>query len=266
MAQEKWLIDGPKTIDIDNIRSLKVGLVGGQVNIVAHDQAHVHVDVHSVTGKDLLVSVDGDTLEIDHAQWKWDNFIDVFTSFRGSAKVDVSVWVPRDIALKLGVVTATALVSGLTTDASISSVGGELVVDGVSGDVQLNSVGGEVTARNHFGKIAARTVSGDITATGEIVKFSGDTVSGDVFLDIVGLPDEVRANTVSGSVTTRLEDGVPVQYRINTVSGRLQLDDSEIRGVHGGYTGKYGSLDRRWLEFRANTVSGNISVLHQVSA
>ena len=210
--------------------------------------------------------VDGDTLEIDHAQWKWDNFIDVFTSFRGSAKADVSVWVPRDIALKLGVVTATALVSGLTTDATISSVGGELVVDGVSGDVQLNSVGGEVTARNHFGKIAARTVSGDITATGEIVKFSGDTVSGDVFLDIVGLPDEVRANTVSGSVTTRLEDGVPVQYRINTVSGRLQLDDSEIRGVHGGYTGKYGSLDRRWLEFRANTVSGNISVLHQVSA
>jgi hypothetical protein len=55
---------------------------------------------------------------------------------------------------------------------------------------------------------------------------------------------------------------VPAQYKINTVSGRLQLDDSSITGVRGSYTGKYGQLDNRWLEFRANTVSGNVSVMH----
>jgi hypothetical protein len=266
VAQEKWLIDGEKIIDIDNVRKLKVGLVAGQVNIVGHDEPHVHIEVHSVTGKDLLVSLDGDTLEIDHAQWKWDNFIDVFKSFRGSARVDISLKVPRDIALKFGVVSASALISGLTEDASISTVSGDIVIDGLYGDIQLNGVSGEVSVRNHYGKIYAHTISGDITASGEIMKFTGDTVSGDVFLDIAGTPDEVRVNSVSGNVTARLESSVAAQYRINTVSGRLQLDDSEITGIRGGYTGKYGALDKQWLEFKANTVSGSVSVLHQVSA
>lgn len=266
MAQEKWLVDGEKVIDMDNIRTLKVGLIAGQVNIVGHDEPHVHLEVHSVNGKDLLVSVDGDTLEIDHAQWKWDNFIDVFKSFRGSARADLSIKVPRDVALKFGVVSASGLISGLTEDASISTISGDLVIDGLYGDVQLNSVSGELSVRNHYGKISAHTISGDLTAAGELMRFTGDTVSGDVFLDITGIPDEVRVNTVSGSVTTRLESGVAAQYKINTVSGRIQLDDSEITGVRGSYTGKYGSLDKQWLEFKANTVSGSISVLHQVSA
>jgi DUF4097 and DUF4098 domain-containing protein YvlB len=266
VAQEKWLVDGAKIIDVDNIRRLKVGLVAGQVNIVGHDEPHVHIEVHSVSGKDLLVSVDGDTLNIDHAQWSWDNFVDVFKSFRGSARADVSVKVPRDIALKFGVVSATALISGLTEDASISTVSGDVVIDGLYGDVQLNGVSGEISVRNHYGKINARTISGDITAAGELMRFTGDTVSGDVFLDIAGIPDEVRVNTVSGSITARLESGVAAQYKINTVSGRIQLDDSEIRGIRGSYTSKYGSLDKQWLDFKANTVSGSISVLHQVSA
>jgi DUF4097 and DUF4098 domain-containing protein YvlB len=265
MAQEKWLIDGQKTIDIDAIRKLKVALVAGQVSVIGHDEAYVRVEVHSVSGKDLLVQVDGDTLEIDHAQLRWDNFIEAFSSFRGSAKVDITITVPRDVELKFGVVSASALVSGITRDASISTVSGDVVVDGLGGDLQLNAVNGELSVRDHRGKISAHTISGDVTATGEIARFTGDTVSGDVFLDLRGLPDEVRVNTVSGSVTARLENGVPAQYKINTVSGRLQLDDSEITGVRGGYTGKYGALDQRWLEFRANTVSGNISVLHQVS-
>lgn len=266
MAQEKWLVDGEKTIDVDNVTKLKVGLVAGQVNVIGHDETYVRVEVHSVSGKDLLVQVVGDTLEIDHAQWSWDNFIEVFKSFRGSARADVTITVPRDIALKFGVVSATALITGLTEDASVSSVSGDVVVDGLYGDLQLNTVSGELSVRNHYGQINARSISGDITSTGELMRFTADTVSGDVFLDIKGIPDEVRVNTVSGGVTVRLENDVPAQYKINTVSGKLQLDNSEITGVRGGYNGKYGSLDQRWLEFKANTVSGNISVLHQVAS
>ena len=137
-----------------------------------------------------------------------------------------------------------------------------VVVDSVTGDIQLNSVSGELSVLGHNGSIFAHTISGDITAAGEITKFTGDTVSGDVFLDIAGMPDQVRVNTVAGSVTTRLASDVAAKYSINTVSGRLQLDDSEIRGVRGAYTGKYGTLEKHWLDFKANTVSGNISVLH----
>lgn len=265
MAQEKWLVDGEKVIDIENVSTLKVALIGGQVDIVGHDEPGARIEVHSVKGKELKITIDGDTLEIDHPQLSWDNFIDVFRSFNGSATADVSIMVPRDVALKFGVVSASALISGLTKDATISTVSGDVVIDGHTGNLQVNAVNGELSIRNHAGEIAARTVNGDITASGDITKFSADGVTGDVFLDITGTPDEVRINTVSGSITTRLAAGVAAQYRINTMSGRLQLDDSEITGVRGSYTGKYGSLDQRWLEFKANTVSGNVSVLHAVS-
>ena len=266
MAQEKWLVDGEKIIDIENIRKLKVALIAGQVNIIGHDEPGVRVEVHSVSGRELKITVEGDTLEIDHPQLRWDNFIDVFKSFKGSARAHISVMVPRDVALKFGVVSASALISGLTEDATISTVSGDVVIDNIYGDLQLNGVSGEIAVRSHYGSINAKTISGDITAAGEIMKFRGDTVSGDVFLDITGTPDEINVNTVSGDVTTRLAAGVAAQYKINTVSGRLQLDDSSVTGIRGGYTGRYGTLDQHWLEFRANTVSGNISVLHQVGS
>jgi DUF4097 and DUF4098 domain-containing protein YvlB len=266
MAQEKWLLDGPKVIELGAVRKLKIALIRGQVDIVGHDEPFTRVEVHSVFGKDLRVSYDGTTLEIDHPQLRWDNFIEVFRSFRGSASADVSIMVPREVALKFGVVSASGLISGLHEDATISTVSGDLVIDNVAGDVTLNAVSGELAVRNHYGKIAAHTVSGDITASGEILGFSSDGVSGDVFLDITGEPDDVRINTVSGNITTRLEAGYGAQYAINTVSGRLQLDDAQISGVRGAYNGKYGTLDRSWLDFRANTVSGNVAVLHTAAA
>ncbi|WP_167137776.1 DUF4097 family beta strand repeat-containing protein [Diaminobutyricimonas sp. TR449] len=265
MAHEQWLVDGPKVIDIESISKLKVSLVAGQVDIVGHDEPGTRVEVHSVSGRDLKVSIEGDTLEIDHPQLSWENFLDAFKAYSGRARAEVSIMVPRHVALKFGVVSASALISGLTADASISTVSGDVVVDSVTANLNLNSVSGELAVRNHTGNIAVHTVAGDVTATGRIDKFSSDGVSGDVFLDVAGSPDDIRVNTVSGAVTTRLEPGVPAQYKISTISGKLQLDDSSISGVRGSYTGKYGSLDGSWLEFKANTVSGNVSVLHAVS-
>ena len=262
MARQKWLVDGEKVIDIHVVRKLKVGLVSGQVDIVGHDEPGARVEIHSVRGKPIRVSIEGDTLEVDHPQLNWENFIDVFKYFRGYAHADVSILVPRDVELKLGVVSASALVSGLKKGAKISTVSGEVVVDSSAGDLELNAVSGELSVRDHVGDVTVRTVSGDITVTGDIGKFGGDTVSGNVALDLAGTPDRVRANTVSGNVTARLAAGVPAEYRINTVGGRIQLDDSEITGVLGGYQGKYGELDGNWLEFKANTVGGDISVLH----
>ncbi|MEO8261151.1 MAG: DUF4097 family beta strand repeat-containing protein [Pseudolysinimonas sp.] len=266
MAEEKWLVDGPKTIDIESARFLKVGLIGGQIDIVAHDEPGVRVEIHSVTGKDLKVSIDGDTVEIDHPQLSWDNWIDVFKSWTGRARADVSVMVPRDIRVKLGVVSASALLSGVNEDASLSTVSGDLVIDSVSGDLSLNSVSGEITVRNHYGKISAHSVSGDITAAGTLHRFSSDSVSGSVMLDTVDIPDEITVNTVSGAVTVRLEADVPASYTLNTVGGKLQVGDHAITGVKGRFTGKFGDLDKRWTDVRVNTVGGDVSLLRAVRA
>lgn len=269
MAREKWLLDGPKTIDFDRVHTLKLGLIGGQVDVVAHDEPGARVEVHSVDGKPLKVTIEDGVLEVDHPQLGWENFLEVFTYFKGEARAEVSIMVPREVALKFGVVSASALISGLALGAGgktarISTVSGEVVVDRVTGDLELNSVSGELSVRDHDGDITAHTVGGDILVTGEVPKFTCDSVSGDVVLDLRGTPDEVRVNTVSGDVTLRLADRVPAAYRITTATGGIQLDDSEITGVLGTYTGKYGELAGDWVEFKANTVSGDVAVLHSV--
>lgn len=266
MTLERWMVapGQTKVIDLELVRNLKVTMIGGKVDVIGHDETGVRVEVHSVTGKELKVSMEGDTLEIDHPQLRWDNFIDVFASFRGTAKADVSIIVPRDVALKMGVVSADALVSGLMTDPRLSTVSGDIVVDGVIGNLDINGVNGEVSVRNHTGAISAHTVSGEVTASGAIRRFSLDAVSSDIFLDIEGTPELVNTNSVSGNLTVRLGADVATRYRLNTVSGTIQLDGSTIRGTLGkGYEGSDGALDGSWLELKANSVSGHISVVRR---
>jgi hypothetical protein len=266
---ETWHVDGPKVIDLDGVRRLKVALLGGQVDIVGHDDPGARVEVHSVRGRDLKVRFEDGALEIDHPQVRWDDWdgwLEAIRTFRPTASADVSIMVPRAIALKLGVVGASALVSGLVTDATISGVSGPLVVDGVRGDLQLNTVGGEITARGHTGRLAAKTVSGDVTVSGDIPSFTADTVSGEVLADLGGSVQAVRVNTVGGSVTLRLEAGLAAAYTINSAGGRVQVDDAPISGLRGRYTAQSGAPGDRRVDIRINTVGGAVHVLHGVRA
>lgn len=263
MAQEKWLVEhGPKTIDVSGIRTLKVALIGGRVDIVGHDEPGARIEIHSVTGRDLKVAIDGDTLEVDHPQLAWDSIVDSLRRFTGRASADVSIRVPRDVALKFGVVSATGLVSGLTTDATLSTVSGDLVVDGLRGRLSLQAVSGELAVRDHVGRITANTVAGDVTVGGDIDRLAVNTVGGNVFVDLRGSADELRANTVGGNVTVRMPAGLPVRYRIGTATGRIQLDETSYAGVHGQFTARHGQLDQHWLDFAANTVAGDITAIH----
>jgi hypothetical protein len=264
MAQEKWLVDGPKVIDLENIDRLKVGLVGGHIDIVAHDEPGARVEVHSVTGRELLIQVDGDRLEIDHPQLRWDNWIEAFKSFGQSMKAEVSVLVPRHVAVTLGVVSAEALVVGIEADAQLNTVSGDIVADGLTGKLTVNSVSGEITIRDHAGAVGVNTVSGDLIASGAITKLDADGVSSEIMLDASGIPDAVRVNTVSGAVTARFEPDTPASYTVQTVGGKLQLDAQSITGVKGRYTARHGDLDKHWTDVRVNTVGGDISILHTV--
>ena len=269
MSLEKWLVAPGQTkiIDIELVRKLKVGLIGGTVDIIGHDEPGARIEVHGVTGKDLKISMDGDRLEIDHPQLRWDNFVEVFASFRGTARAEVSISVPRDVALRFGVVSADALVSGLCNDAKLSTVSGDIVIDDVEGDLELNAVNGEISVRNHVGALAVHTVSGDITASGSIRRFSLDGVTSNVFLDLTGTPDQIVTNLVNGNLTVRVEPGVAARYHLNTISGTLQLDDHTVRTAFGkGFEGSTGSLDGSWLDLRANSVSGDISVVRSEGA
>jgi hypothetical protein len=270
MSLEKWLVQAGETkvIDLDVVRSVRIALVGGQVDVIAHDEPTARVEVNSVGGRPLKVSMDGDRLEIDHIQLRWDTIVDVVKGLgRRGDRADISVLVPRGIDLKFDTVSADGLVSGLHSDARVSTVGGDIVVDGLHGDVEVNTVHGELSVRNHTGRVTARTVSGDVTAAGALTRFAVDGVSGSVFVDAEGTPDQIQANTVSGDLTVRVDEGLGARYRINTVSGALQLDGSVVKGTFGrGYTSTTGSLDSKWVDVTANSVSGDVTVVRRTPA
>jgi len=270
MALEKWIVQPgeARLIDLELVRTLKVGLIGGQIDIIGHDEPTARVEVHSVHGKDLKVMIDGDRLEIDHPQLRWDNFLEVFTSWTGrTAKAEISVLVPRDIHLTFGMVSASALVSGLNTSGRLSTVSGELQLEGIVGDIEVNSVSGELSVQSHSGRITAHTVSGAITAAGTITRFSSDSVSGDVFVDVSGRCDRIQTNSVSGDVMVRLDDGLGARYNVNTVSGRLQLDGNVVTGTRGrGYASTVQGNDGFFVDVNVNSVSGNVVVLRRKPA
>ena len=270
MTLEKWLIKPGETrvIDLEDVRKLKVGLIGGQIDVVAHDEPGVRIEVHAVTIKDLRIEVTGDVVEIDHPQLRWDNFLEVFRNFgAGGPKAEISVAVPRDIALTLGVVNASALVSGLASEARLNTVSGDIIVDGLTGDLSVNAVSGEVQVRGLVGALSANSVSGDIAATGTIRKATVDTVSGAMLVDSAGPVHGVSLNTVSGNATVRIDEGLPANYVLRSVSGRV-LVDGVVRSGQGtgpttNYTGSAGELSGTFVDVRVNSVSGDITVLRR---
>ncbi|MGO2519569.1 MAG: DUF4097 family beta strand repeat-containing protein [Microbacterium sp.] len=264
---EKWLIapGEERVIDIAQASRLKVGLVGGQVDVIAHDEPGIRIEVHGVTIKDLRIESNGSEIEIDHPQLGWDNFLEVFRNFgSGGPRAEVSVAVPRSIALNLGVVSAGALVSGLTNDARLNTVSGDIIVDTHTGDLTLNSVSGDVQVRGLTGSATANSVSGDVAITGSVRKTTIDTVSGSIWVDATGAVNTISLNTVAGNSTIRLEETLPANFSVRSMSGGILIDGID-RGNSGptSYTGSTGELAGSFVDIRANSVSGDLAVLRQ---
>ena len=273
MTLEKWIIHPGETrvIDIETVRSLKVGLIGGQIDVIAHDEPGARIEVHGVTIKDLRIEVTGDAVEIDHPQLRWDNFLEVFRNFGTTGpKAEISVAVPRSVALNLGVVSASALVSGIRNDARLNTVSGDIIVDGLKGDLTVNAVSGDIQIRELVGALGANSVSGDVAATGSIRKATIDTVSGAMLVDSTGDLYSVSLNTVSGSSTVRLDEGYPANFVVRSVSGKAQLDGVVRSGKGNGpmtnFSGSAGELAGAFADIRVNSVSGDITVLRRAVA
>ncbi|WKK73070.1 hypothetical protein Q0F99_09620 [Rathayibacter oskolensis] len=92
MSLEKWLVQAgeSKVVDLDVVRSVKIALVGGQIDVIAHDEPTARVEVHSVNGRALKISMDGDRLEIDHIQLRWDTIVDVVKDSAAAATAPTS--------------------------------------------------------------------------------------------------------------------------------------------------------------------------------
>ena len=258
-----WTIEAPASLDLDDVTGLRVRLISGSVAVLATD-AKPSLEVSNVSGDPLDVTYEDGVLTITHENLTWEGLLKWLRPQRPSAVVTVTV--PRTCAVQVGVVNATAVLSGIAAKASVKSVSGEITLDGVSGDVDANTVSGALEAQGINGKLNVNTVSGDLAlADGWLERLDVNSVSGDVTADLDLDPlGGLQVNTVSGEVTLRLPASSDAQVQLHSVSGSVRSEFAELISLStpASHTVS-GSLGAGSARLSVTTMSGRVMLLRR---
>jgi hypothetical protein len=231
-AMTRWTIDSPRTLDLTDVAALRVRVVSGSVAILASQDAP-SVDVASLAGPPLLVTHEAGILTITYEDLKWDGLLGWLRPQQHTA--DVTVTVPGGCPTQVGVVNASAIVSGISANISAKSVSGDITLDGVIGSVDAKTVSGDLEARGLDGEMAFNSVSGDLTlAGGTLRQLAAKTVSGQVTADIE-LDDGsgLKVNTVSGDVAVRVPASASARVDLKSASGRVRSSFEQMSAAPG---------------------------------
>ncbi len=222
-----WTVDTPTTLDFDQVTALRVRAVSGSVAVLSTDE-RACLDIDHISGQPLLVSHEDGVLTVSYEDLTWDGLLGWLRPQRHSAAITVTV--PTDCPVQLGVVNAGAIVSGIAAKTSVRSVSGNVTLDGVTGTVEANTVSGDIEAQGIGGRIGFNSVSGDLTlADGSVGRLDAKTVSGRVTADIDLERDaRLQVGTVSGAVAIRLPAETNAWVALRSAAGRVQ---SEFGGL-----------------------------------
>lgn len=260
-----WTVDTPTTLDFDQVTALRVRAVSGSVAVLSTDD-RACLDIGSISGQPLLVSHEDGVLTVSYEDLTWDGLLGWLRPQQHSAAITVTV--PKDCPVQLGVVNAGAIVSGIDAKTSVRSVSGNVTLDGVTGTVEANTVSGDIEAQGIGGRIGFNSVSGDLTlADGSVRRLDAKTVSGRVTADIdLDRDARLQVGTVSGAVTIRLPAETSAAVTLRSAAGRVQ---SEFVGLSPGWqpgantlNGQLGTGDGDG-KLSVTTMSGQVTLLQR---
>ena len=261
----RWTVDAPATYDFDRVDTLRVRAIGGTVAVLSTGE-RACLDIAAVSGQPLVVSHSEGTLTVSYEDLSWDGLLGWLRPDRTSATITITV--PKDCPVQLGVVTASAIVSGISAPTSVKSVSGAITLDGVTGAVNARTVSGDIEAQGLGGTIGFNSVSGDLTlADGSVDRLDAKTVSGRVTADIdLDQGAALRVATVSGPVAIRLPADARARVDLRSTSGRLLsefpgLQHSEKPGS-STLSGDLGPGQHPGV-VRVSTTSGQVTLLQR---
>jgi Putative adhesin len=260
----RWTIDSPTTVDFDGVVALRVRIIAGSVAVLATDD-RPRLEVNEVSGQPLLVTHEAGILTVTYEDLSWDGLTSWLRPQRHSA--NVTIMVQKDCPVQLGVVNATAIVTGVSARTSLKSVSGDITLDGVTGTVDANTISGGIEARHLDGQLAFHSVSGDLTlAAGCVGHLDAKTVSGGVTADVeLAHAGDMRVSTLSGEVAVRLPAQTGARVDLKSTSGQVRSDFSELdapqgTGVKKVMTGTLGDGSGR---VSVSSMTGNVTILQR---
>ena len=126
---------------------------------------------------------------------------------------------------------------------------GELRCEGL----YISTVSGEAEIEGSMEKLRCSSTSGEIRASGlpEGCQVETDTVSGNTELRFEGCPGDIEADSVSGKVSLYLPGNMGFELDYDSVSGDLDCDFPQLRGVFG---------DRVMFSIDVDTTSGDLDI------
>jgi hypothetical protein len=263
MPTSEWTIEAPASLEFDDVTELRVRLIGGSVAVLA-TTGKPSLEVSSLEGDPLKVTYEDGVLTVAHENLNWEGLLKWLRPQRHAATVTMSV--PRTCRAQVGVVSATAVMSGISTRASVKSVSGGITLDGVAGDVDANTVSGAVEAQGINGKLNFNTVSGDLTlAEGWLERLDVNGVSGDVTADLDLDPlGGMQVTTVSGEVMLRLPAEADARVNLHSVSGDVRSEFAELRRSSAPASRSVsGSLGAGSGQVSVTTMSGRVMLLRR---
>ena len=263
MPASEWTIEAPTSLDFDDVTELRVRLIAGSVAVLA-TTGTPSLEVSSLEGDPLTVTYEDGVLTVAHENLNWEGLLKWLRPQRHAARVTVSV--PRKCQAQVGVVSATAVMSGIRARASVKSVSGGITLDGVTGDVDANTVSGAVEAQGINGKLNFNTVSGDLTlADGWLERLDVNGVSGDVTADLDLDPlGGMQVTTVSGEVVLRLPAEADARVNLHSVSGDVRSEFAELRRSSAPASRSVsGSLGAGSGQVSVTTMSGRVMLLRR---
>lgn len=263
----EWSVAEPQKLTFDSsVSDLQVRIVSGTVNVVGTEEGSARLEVSEIKGPPLVVTQKGGTLTVAYEDLPWKGFLKWLDRKGWRRSAVVSLAVPAETRVEVGVVDAAAVVSGIRGPAAVKGVTGDTTLVGVSGPVRADTVSGNLEAQAVTGDLRFKSVSGDLT----VVEGSGrsvraDSVSGSMIVDLdPDGPTEVSLTSVSGEIAIRLPHPGDAEVEANTASGTISnaFDGLRVHGQWGAHkiTGRLGAGTGR---LRATTVSGSIALLRR---
>jgi DUF4097 and DUF4098 domain-containing protein YvlB len=268
MADQNWDVNSAQTIDVDSVTSLKLGMVRGRFDVVAHHEPITRIEISEVQGDPVAVSLEDGRLEVRHqlhGPQGWFKNLMGTVNHNSENYAVISIAVPATVEVEAGTVSGDGLVSGMTGRTRLNTVSGSVMSDGTEGELHVNTVSGEVSARNHSGVLTAKTVSGEVTASGNFSHIRANTVSGGMSFDLLGYTQDFGANSVSGDLTIRIPHDVGVDIVAKSASGTVVIDHQKYH-VPGGKVETIAGPDAKLMLVRTNSVSGTTSIIHSAAS
>jgi len=269
-TMSEWSVTEPRKLTFDEpVRELHVRIVNGTVNVVGTDEGSARLEVTQIEGPPLHVTQLGGVLTVAYDDLPWKGFLKWLDRKGWRRSAVVSLAVPADTRVEVGVVGATAVVSGLEGTAEVKGVTGDTTLVGLTGRVRADTVSGNVEAQALSGDLRFNSVSGDLTVVEAGSSVKADSVSGSMIVDLdpAGRPTDINLTSVSGEIAIRLPHPVDAEVEANTASGTVSnaFEDLRVGGQWGAkrITGRLGSGNGT---LKATTVSGSIALLRRPPA